>query len=252
MLLKEGNKGNDVKTLQNNLNILLSIKLVVDGTFGVGTTNAVKEYQRKNQLTSDGIVGDKTWNLMISQLNSSTHLAKVVFDSGVNGQKLLDPRLIDAISKAGGLSGHDVIYVSSGQRTPHAQASAMYANLIDGNNITYAAPGTVVSNLIKSEIKKKTKSQDIIKLAEAKIVELSKKGQRVSLHCVDDETYKKRNILDISKSRTKNPIKFINEMLKYSQLIKVITSTGSKSQFGNNSKVSIDLKEPAHHIEWLV
>ena len=53
--LKLQSKGDDVKTLQNKLN------LVVDGIFGPITENAVKVFQKKNGLTPDGIVGPNTW-----------------------------------------------------------------------------------------------------------------------------------------------------------------------------------------------
>lgn len=53
--LKLGSRGNEVKTLQNKLNI------VADGIFGPKTEEAVKNFQKKNNLTVDGIVGPNTW-----------------------------------------------------------------------------------------------------------------------------------------------------------------------------------------------
>ncbi len=58
MLLKKGSTGDNVKQIQTYLGI------DVDGDFGPGTEAAVKEYQQKNNLYPDGIVGDKTWTLM--------------------------------------------------------------------------------------------------------------------------------------------------------------------------------------------
>ena len=58
MLLKIGSKGSDVITLQKYLG------LTDDGDFGPGTDKAVKAWQTKNGLTSDGIVGDSTWGKM--------------------------------------------------------------------------------------------------------------------------------------------------------------------------------------------
>ena len=58
MLLKKGSRGNEVKLLQEFLNI------GADGIFGSGTESAVKEWQTKNGLLSDGIVGSKTWKEM--------------------------------------------------------------------------------------------------------------------------------------------------------------------------------------------
>ena len=39
--------------------------LTVDGAFGVNTEYAVVQYQKKNKVTSDGIVGSVTWNLLL-------------------------------------------------------------------------------------------------------------------------------------------------------------------------------------------
>lgn len=59
MLLKKGSKGSDVKTLQ----VLLHLKQ--DGIFGSLTEEAVREFQKANNLKADGIVGDATWNKLI-------------------------------------------------------------------------------------------------------------------------------------------------------------------------------------------
>lgn len=54
-MLKIGNKGEEVKRLQEALGI------TNDGIFGKQTEEAVKLFQKKNGLEVDGIVGDKTW-----------------------------------------------------------------------------------------------------------------------------------------------------------------------------------------------
>lgn len=54
--LKLGSKGNEVKILQNKLN------LIEDGIFGPITEEAVKDFQKRNNLIADGIVGPSTWN----------------------------------------------------------------------------------------------------------------------------------------------------------------------------------------------
>lgn len=53
--IKLGSRGADVKTLQGKLN------LFVDGIFGTLTEEAVREFQKRNGLTVDGVVGSKTW-----------------------------------------------------------------------------------------------------------------------------------------------------------------------------------------------
>ena len=54
-----GMRGENVKELQKLLNAN-GWDLVVDGIFGSGTERAVREYQRKNKLVDDGVVGIRT------------------------------------------------------------------------------------------------------------------------------------------------------------------------------------------------
>jgi hypothetical protein len=58
--LKFGSKGDAVKELQKFLNKTLKLKLKVDGSFGKSTVSAVKQWQKKNGFTADGVVGEKT------------------------------------------------------------------------------------------------------------------------------------------------------------------------------------------------
>lgn len=58
--VRYGSTGDEVKTLQNNLN-QLGYSLDVDGDFGSKTLAAVRDFQNKNVLTVDGIVGPATW-----------------------------------------------------------------------------------------------------------------------------------------------------------------------------------------------
>ena len=62
MLLKNGSTGDDVKKLQEKLG------LKADGSFGPGTEKAVKEWQSKNSLTADGVIGDKSWSKLFDEV----------------------------------------------------------------------------------------------------------------------------------------------------------------------------------------
>jgi N-acetylmuramoyl-L-alanine amidase len=57
-LINRGSSGKDVKRIQSALSIH------VDGIFGAKTEAAVKAYQKRHNLTADGIVGPQTWNTM--------------------------------------------------------------------------------------------------------------------------------------------------------------------------------------------
>lgn len=66
-LLKQGSKGEEVKSLQKKLG------LTPDGIFGPGTEKALKEFQKSNGLTADGIAGPSTLSKMgITTAPSST------------------------------------------------------------------------------------------------------------------------------------------------------------------------------------
>ena len=64
--LSIGSTGNYVTDLQLKLKSLLYYTEDVNGNFDLETQNAVKRFQLNNSLTSDGIVGSKTWNLINS------------------------------------------------------------------------------------------------------------------------------------------------------------------------------------------
>ena len=74
--IKYGMKGDYVANLQSILN-KLGYKLDIDGSFGPKTLAAVKDYQAKNGLTVDGMVGPQTQALLFG--GSSSQLAA---DSG--------------------------------------------------------------------------------------------------------------------------------------------------------------------------
>lgn len=57
--LKKGSRGEDVKLLQEDLH------LYPDGIFGKLTEEAVKQFQTAHGLEADGVVGEKTWSLIM-------------------------------------------------------------------------------------------------------------------------------------------------------------------------------------------
>lgn len=59
--LRRGSISNYVCIAQDDLNTLGYRTNGLDGIFGAATENAVKAYQRRVGLTSDGIVGCNTW-----------------------------------------------------------------------------------------------------------------------------------------------------------------------------------------------
>ena len=58
--VKKGDKGDGVKQIQQALKAA-GYKVSVDGDFGNQTDAAVRQFQKKNNLTVDGVVGKITW-----------------------------------------------------------------------------------------------------------------------------------------------------------------------------------------------
>lgn len=58
--LSKGDKGLNVRRLQEFLNWCINAKLEIDGSFGNLTLNAVKKYQKTYKLTVDGYFGKKS------------------------------------------------------------------------------------------------------------------------------------------------------------------------------------------------
>jgi len=75
-LIQNGARGNEVQTIQRNLNAISAGRnpsigtLVVDGVFGPRTQASVVEFQRLYNIAMNGIVGPITWAWLVSVFNS--------------------------------------------------------------------------------------------------------------------------------------------------------------------------------------
>lgn len=89
--LRRGDKGEAVKELQTDLNLLgstddLKNELEIDGSFGKRTEQAAKRFQREHGLEVDGIVGKYTWG-KIDALMKKYIGVKVKTNTDVNCRK---------------------------------------------------------------------------------------------------------------------------------------------------------------------
>lgn len=82
-VVKQGNSGKTVKTIQQKLKNWGYYTGKVDGIFGSKTKEAVKRFQRKNKLTADGIVGAKTAAAMGITLSGGGNSSSNYNDSDV-------------------------------------------------------------------------------------------------------------------------------------------------------------------------
>lgn len=95
--VKYGSSGNDVLELQKQLNSK-GYSLDEDGIFGSATQGAVRDYQTKNNLTVDGVVGDQTWGSLYSAATTQPDIELPKYDytqgdSVTQAQKLYEQHL---------------------------------------------------------------------------------------------------------------------------------------------------------------
>ena len=69
-LLRKGDSGIFVKYLQYGLHIICYEIKPFDGIFGEGTKTAVINFQKSQNLISDGIVGNNTWKILSCEISS--------------------------------------------------------------------------------------------------------------------------------------------------------------------------------------
>lgn len=67
-----GSQGGDAKKVQELLNGIGGYSLVEDGIYGAKTEAAVKDFQEKNDLAVDGIVGNNTWAALLGSVPHGT------------------------------------------------------------------------------------------------------------------------------------------------------------------------------------
>ena len=74
--LQKGSFGDDVRRVQQVLNRVIPVapQLVVDGNFGSKTQARVIEFQKKNGLAADGIVGPKTSTALVTAVLVASRL----------------------------------------------------------------------------------------------------------------------------------------------------------------------------------
>ncbi|MDD2647322.1 MAG: peptidoglycan-binding protein [Eubacteriales bacterium] len=100
--LKSGSKGSAVTRLQNRLKALKYYTNSVDGSFGSGTVDAVKEFQRNNGLKVDGKAGASTLTAIYSSNAVNADSSNVKYDtlkSGAEGTEVTN--LQKALKKYG-------------------------------------------------------------------------------------------------------------------------------------------------------
>lgn len=114
--LRKGYTGSDVSSVQTQLKSLGYYTSTIDSVYGAGTMAAVSAFQKKNNLSVDGLVGSKTYSRMFSSSAVASTSTSTSTDTGSSDSSSTD--------------------TSSGSST--------YTSL------SYGANGTAVTNLQKA------------------------------------------------------------------------------------------------------
>ncbi len=77
--IKRNTSKTDSVVLLQNLLIKAGYDITADGAFGPLTETAVMDFQKKNELVIDGIVGQKTWRTLLSEEPEDSTLLKSCF-----------------------------------------------------------------------------------------------------------------------------------------------------------------------------
>ncbi|MFE5300672.1 peptidoglycan-binding protein [Streptomyces sp. NPDC056632] len=99
--LKTGSRGTDVLTAQHLL-AARGHRLAADGDFGQKTAKAAKDFQRKNRLPQDGIIGARTWakltNFTVASGARGPAVKAVQVQLGLKADGVFGKKTKDAVS----------------------------------------------------------------------------------------------------------------------------------------------------------
>lgn len=125
-LYKKGSSGATVKEIQTRLKNWGYYNGAIDGVYGSGTEQAVRYFQKKNGLSVDGQVGDKTLAALGIQPTGGGSSAGA--SSGQDGDLYLLARLISAESRGEPYEGQVAVGAVVLNRVEHAS----FPNSISG------------------------------------------------------------------------------------------------------------------------
>jgi peptidoglycan hydrolase-like protein with peptidoglycan-binding domain len=143
--IQMGATGNNVKTVQTQLNKLGYSCGQVDGVFGTKTYNAVKSFQKANKLSVDGIVGPSTWNKLFSstavKASQTSSSSKSSSSSSSGSSKTGDSTGSNQSSGSGTSSG------SSGSGSGGSTNQSTKAPSFPGTVLKIGSTGTAVKEV---------------------------------------------------------------------------------------------------------
>jgi len=107
-LIRMGSKGRSVRFLQQRLNVK-GFHVVEDGLFGLNTDRAVRQLQASCSLVVDGLVGDNTWDRLLSEGEKRVHAvkpSKILTEPLVAEISVAKPEMLQQIDDLSAMARH--------------------------------------------------------------------------------------------------------------------------------------------------
>lgn len=224
-----GGKNNhpDVITVQQLLRKANADPGMVDGRCGPKTINAIIQFQKRFLREPDGLieVGKTTWQRLNAAAGnpgtapqppftpspggapgSSPAPSSVVYSDRLGAdEKIVHAYSFKVLEMVMSNAGCPKAVITSTIRTPAKQVDIMYRHAKINLQGQYALYGPTGDKVLKVYEDHKHKPEPEVKaLMVAKIEELAKLGQRVSLHVTTPALYATRNIIDIGVNSTQS------------------------------------------------
>jgi len=138
---------------------------------------------------------------------------KITYNTGANSS-VISSYTTNFITSIAASSGNPNLLITSTIRTPEAQASAMYTNIVKNGVQSqldlYGSSADKVIKVFQQEKALGKTKKEIIAAMTAKIKEVG--SSKVSNHCYTEEEYKKMNTFDVRLKSLKNPNDFEKEL----------------------------------------
>lgn len=175
---------------QNKENNIIHIK----------TTSSTNATNNNEKITSEHFTDKNATSKKITQTNEFTPV--ILFDKGDSDKNRVSDKTKEVLISIAKNAGIHKIHITSTLRTPLEQAQAMYSNILKlglNSQKHYKHNGREVINAgVEAGLDNRVKA---ISAMVDKINSLMARGELVSKHCVSEELYAKRNVVDISKNR---------------------------------------------------
>ncbi|MGS3447012.1 LysM peptidoglycan-binding domain-containing protein [Klebsiella electrica] len=200
IVLPKGSKSADSEKKDNVIHIKTT---TTDKSVNSRTGKEPEKHQTDTQGTSKKIE------------TNADFVPVLIFDKGNSDKNRVSSKTKEILINIAKSAGIHKVHITSTLRTPLEQAQAMYSNAknlgVDSQHHYKPAGWKVIQAGVAAGIEDRNKA---IQAMVDEINTLMSDGQVVSRHCVSEEIYAQRNVVDISKSRMNKLAKPFDKAVK--------------------------------------